>query len=68
MGSNHRVFVLACGGPEDRHGSHWRGDWGFWDAGPEFVTHYSGRVAAAASVSCQRATPLMQPSRKHEKA
>ena len=46
MGSNHRVFVLACGGPEDRHGSHWRGDWGFWDAGPEFVTHYSGRVAA----------------------
>src|SRR6266852_4256280 len=24
----------------------WRGDWGFWDAGPEFVTHYSGRVVA----------------------
>src|SRR6266436_4008071 len=22
IGSNHRVFVLACGGPEDRHGSH----------------------------------------------
>jgi hypothetical protein len=24
----------------------WGGDWGFWDAGPEFVTHYSGRVVA----------------------
>jgi hypothetical protein len=24
----------------------WAGDWGYWDAGPEFVTHYSGRVLA----------------------
>jgi hypothetical protein len=24
----------------------WGGDWGFWDAGPQFVTHYSGRVLA----------------------
>jgi hypothetical protein len=24
----------------------WGGDWGFWDAGPEFVTHYSGKVLA----------------------
>jgi hypothetical protein len=24
----------------------WGGDWGFWDPGPEFVTHYSGRVVA----------------------
>jgi hypothetical protein len=22
------------------------GGWGYWDAGPEFVTHYSGRVLA----------------------
>ena len=22
------------------------GDWGYWDAGPEFVTHYSGKVLA----------------------
>jgi len=27
-------------------GGRWGGDWGFWDAGPEFVTHYSGRVVA----------------------
>jgi hypothetical protein len=29
-------------------GPGWRGagDWGMWDAGPEFVTHYSGRVVA----------------------
>ncbi|HEY2401665.1 MAG TPA: hypothetical protein VGI23_15045, partial [Steroidobacteraceae bacterium] len=24
----------------------WGGDWGYWDAGPEFVTHYSGKVLA----------------------
>jgi hypothetical protein len=24
----------------------WGDDWGFWDAGREFVTHYSGRVVA----------------------
>jgi hypothetical protein len=24
----------------------WAGEWGFWDAGPEFVTHYSGKVVA----------------------
>ena len=23
-----------------------RGGWGYWDAGPEFVTHYSGKVVA----------------------
>jgi hypothetical protein len=23
-----------------------RGGWGYWDAAPEFVTHYSGRVVA----------------------
>jgi hypothetical protein len=28
------------------YGGRWGGDWGFWDAGPEFVTHYSGRVVA----------------------
>jgi hypothetical protein len=22
------------------------GDWGYWDGGPEFATHYSGRVVA----------------------
>ncbi len=28
-------------------GPRWRmGGWGDWDAGPEFVTHYSGRVVA----------------------
>lgn len=25
------------------------GGWGYWDAGPEFVTHYSGRVLANLS-------------------
>ena len=24
----------------------WGDNWGFWDAGPEFVTHYSGKVVA----------------------
>src|SRR5438270_10531357 len=24
----------------------WGGDWGMWNAGPEFVTHYSGKVLA----------------------
>jgi hypothetical protein len=28
------------------YGGRWGGDWGFWDAGPEFVTHFSGRVVA----------------------
>ena len=28
------------------HRGRWGGDWGFWDAGPEFVTHYSGKVLA----------------------
>lgn len=30
----------------------WRGRWGgwpYWDAGPEFITHYSGRVVANLS-------------------
>jgi hypothetical protein len=27
-------------------GRGWGGDWGFWNSGPEFVTHYSGRVVA----------------------
>jgi hypothetical protein len=29
-------------------GPGWRGrdNWGMWDAGPEFVTHYTGRVVA----------------------
>ena len=31
----------------------WRGrrfgGWGYWDAGPEFITHYSGRVVANLS-------------------
>jgi hypothetical protein len=27
-------------------GPGWRGDWGYWSAGPEFITHYSGRVLA----------------------
>jgi hypothetical protein len=30
-------------GPRGRFGG---GDWGFWDAGPEFITHYSGKVVA----------------------
>jgi hypothetical protein len=33
------------GGYGGRRGG-WGGDWGFWDAGPEFVTHYSGKVVA----------------------
>jgi hypothetical protein len=27
-------------------GWHYRRDWPFWDAGPDFVKHYSGRVVA----------------------
>jgi hypothetical protein len=31
-------------------GPRWRrGGWGYWDAGPEFVTHYSGKVVANLS-------------------
>jgi hypothetical protein len=30
-------------------GGGWRGDWGYWGAGPQFVTHYSGRVLANLS-------------------
>jgi hypothetical protein len=30
-------------GPRGRFGG---GDFGFWDAGPEFITHYSGKVVA----------------------
>jgi hypothetical protein len=33
------------------YGGRWGGDWGFWDAGPEFVTHYSGRVVANLSTA-----------------
>jgi hypothetical protein len=32
-------------GPRGR----WGGEWDFWDAGPEFVTHYSGKVVANLS-------------------
>jgi hypothetical protein len=28
-----------------------RGGWEYWDAGPEFVTHYTGKVVANLSVS-----------------
>jgi hypothetical protein len=27
----------------------WGGDWSYWDAGPEFITHYSGKVVANLS-------------------
>jgi hypothetical protein len=30
-------------------GGGWRGDWGYWGAGPQFVTHYSGRILANLS-------------------
>jgi hypothetical protein len=30
-------------------GGGWRGDWGYWGTGPQFVTHYSGRVLANLS-------------------
>jgi hypothetical protein len=30
---------------------YWGGDWGFWDAGPEFITQYSGKVVANLSSS-----------------
>jgi hypothetical protein len=44
----------------------WGGDWGYWDAGPEFVTHYSGRVLAnltAADGKHMRCTfQLVHPS------
>jgi hypothetical protein len=30
-------------------GGRWGGEWGFWDAGPEFVTRYSGKVVANLS-------------------
>jgi hypothetical protein len=43
------------------------GGWGYWDAGPQFVTHYSGRVVANLSnpdgdhMRCN--FRLVQPSR-----
>jgi len=30
-------------------GRRWGGDWGYWDAEPDFVTHYSGKVLANLS-------------------
>ena len=30
-------------------GRRWGGEWGFWDAGQDFVTHYSGKVVANLS-------------------
>jgi hypothetical protein len=32
-------------GPDAYYGAGF-GDWGYWGAGPEFVTHYTGRVVA----------------------
>ncbi len=48
-------------------GGRWRrGDWGYWDAGPEFVTHYTGKVVAnlaAADGKHMRCTfQLIRPS------
>ena len=47
-------------------GRRW-GGWGYWDAGPEFITHYSGRVVAnltdpsGAHMRCN--FQLIQPAR-----
>ena len=34
---------------------HWR-EWGYWNPGPEFITHYSGRVVANRTNSSDPST------------
>jgi len=49
-----RFFQITSDTTADNLGPLWagwgpglrRGDWGYWDSGPEFVTHYTGRVVA----------------------
>jgi hypothetical protein len=49
-----RFFQITSDTTVDNLGPLWegwgpgfrRGGWGYWDAGPEFVTHYSGKVVA----------------------
>ena len=70
-----RLFQITSNTQVDDVGplwSGWRGrrgygGWGYWDAGPEFITHYSGRVVANLSdpdgdhMRCN--FRLVQPSR-----
>ena len=58
-----QYFQITTNTTADNLGSLWdgwgpgfrRGRWAYWDAGPEFTTHYTGRVVAN----------LVAPSAKH---